>query len=220
MTRILLISGSTREGSLHTAALRAAARFAPPDIAATLYDGLRALPAFVPSERSTPNAVIKLRHRVDAADAVLFSTPEYAGSLPGSFKNLLDWLVEGGTLIGKPVAWLSMAVPGADDGALATLEIVLGHARARVLQSACIRVPLDPGVVDGHGIVADPRLDMALMDMLRGLAGSLVAPESRQQPSWQAYSSVYPVVTRRDSGLAVSRRDPSDFRNWGPQAGS
>jgi NAD(P)H-dependent FMN reductase len=211
MTRILLISGSTREGSLHTAALRAAARFAPPDIAATLYDGLRALPAFVPSEPSTPNSVIKLRHRVEAADAVLFSTPEYAGSLPGSFKNLLDWLVEGGTLIGKPVAWLSMAAPGADDGALAALQTVLGHARARVLQSACIRVPLDPGVVDGRGIVADPRLDMALMDMLRGLAGSLVTQESRQQPSWQAYSSLYPVVPRRD---------PTDFRNWGPHTGS
>lgn len=42
-----------------------------------------------------------------AADAVLFCTPEYAGALPGSFKNLLDWTVGGGETYGKPAAWIN-----------------------------------------------------------------------------------------------------------------
>ena len=200
MTRILLISGSTREGSLHTAALRTAARFAPPDITATLYDGLRSLPAFVPDEPIPPGAVALLRHRVDAADAVLFSTPEYAGSLPGSLKNLLDWLVDGGELDGKPVAWLSAAAPGQDEGARASLETVLGHGNARLLRAACIRIPISPEAVDAQGIVTDPRLHTALLDMLQALARSLaVTTPPRQPPSWQAYSSLYPVVPRRDT---------------------
>ena len=203
MTRILLISGSTREESLHTAVLRTAARFAPPDITATRYDGLRTLPAFVPGERNPPGAVALLRHRVDAADAVLFSTPQYAGSLPGSLKNLLDWLVDGGQLASKPVAWLSVDAPGQDDGARASLETVLGHGNARVLRSACIRVPLSPGSVDAYGIVTDSRLHMALLDMLHGLARSLAPAVPQQPPSWQVYSSLYPVVPRRD---------PSAFR--------
>jgi chromate reductase len=198
MTRILLISGSTREGSLHTSALRTAARFAPANITASLYDGLRSLPAFVPAEQTPPGAVALLRHRVDAADALLFSTPEYAGSLPGSLKNLLDWLVDGGELNGKPVAWLSVAAAGQDDGARATLETVLGHGNARVLRSACIRIPLSPEAVDAHGIVTDARLHMALLDMLHALARSLAVPLPRQPPSWQAYSSLYPVVPRSD----------------------
>ena len=196
MTRILLISGSTREQSVHTAALRLTARLAPPGIAATLYDGLRALPAFVPGERALPRAVALLRHAVGAADCVLFSTPEYAGSLPGSLKNLLDWLADGGELGGKPVAWLSVAAPGQDEGARATLETVLGHLGARVLRPACIRVPLGPGAVDAQGAVTDPQLHMALLDVLQALARSMAAPQPRQQPSWQAYSSVYPVVSR------------------------
>jgi NAD(P)H-dependent FMN reductase len=204
MTRILLISGSLREGSLHTAALRTAARFAPAEITASLYDGLRSLPAFVPGEQ-TPPAVAFLRHRVNAADAVLFSTPEYAGSLPGSLKNLLDWLAEGGELDGKPVAWLSVAASGQDEGARATLETVLAQCHARVLRSACIRTPLSPSAVDQQGLVTDPRLHMALLDMLQALARSLAAPQPRQQPSWQAYSSLYPVVP--------PRRDTSGFRN-------
>jgi chromate reductase len=206
MTRILLISGSTLDGSLHTAALRTAARFAPPGIAATLYDGLRGLPAFVPGEQTPPGSVALLRHRAAASDAVLFSTPEYAGSVPGSLKNLLDWLVDGGDLTGKPAAWLSVGPPGQDEGAVTALEGVLGHGNARVLRSACIRVPLGPESVDALGLVADPRLHMALADMVQALARLLAAPEPRQQPSWQAYSSLYPMVSQRDMSAFRRRR--------------
>jgi chromate reductase len=209
MTRILLISGSTREGSLHTAALRTAARLAPADITASLYDGLRSLPAFVPAEPTSPGAVALLRHRVNGSDAVLFSTPEYGGSLPGSLKNLLDWLADGGELDGKPAAWLSVAAPGQDEGARATLETVLAHGNARLLRSACIRLPLRPEAVDEQGAVADPRLHMALLDALRALARSVAPPQPRQQPSWQAYSSVFPTVPQPG---------PPAFRQWPAQA--
>jgi len=209
MTLILLISGSTRDGSLETAALRTAARFAPPGIAASLYDGLRSLPAYVPGERTPPGGAALLRHRVDAADAVLFSTPEYAGSLPGSLKNLLDHLVDGGQLVGKPVAWLSVAAPGQDESALATLETVLRHGNAQVLPSACIRVPLRPEAVDAQGLIDDPRLRVALLDITQALARSLAPPKPRQAPSWQAYSSLYPIVTRTDTPA---------FRTWRPDA--
>jgi len=205
MMRVLLISGSTREGSLHTAALRTAARFAPEEITASLYDGLRGLPAFVPGEH-TPDAVTFLRHRVNAASALLFSTPEYAGSLPGSLKNLLDWLADGGELDGKPVAWLSVSAPGRDEGAYATLDTVLTHGGAQVLRPACIRVPLSLGSVDAQGLVTDPQLHMALLDMLQVLTRSLAVQQPRPQPSWQAYSSVYPVVQRSNPLTARHRR--------------
>ena len=204
MARILLISGNTRPGSLHTSALRTTARFAPGDLAVTLYQGLRDLPAFVPGEYAPPDPVTDLRHQVAGADAVLFSSPEFAGSIPGSLKNLFDWLVDGGDLGDKPVAWLSVAAPGQDDGARAALEAVLGHAGARMLPAACLRVPLDPATVDADGTVTDPQLHLALRDMLQVLARSLAA-RPRPAPSWQMHSSVYPVVPRTGN---------RPFQNW------
>jgi chromate reductase, NAD(P)H dehydrogenase (quinone) len=198
MTRILLVSGNTRDGSSHTAAMRTAMRSAPPPVEATLYRGLRDLPAFVPGEYAPPDEVAHLRLQVGGADAVLFSSPEFAGSIPGSLKNLLDWLVDGGDLTGKPVAWLSVAAPGQDDGARAALESVLGHAAARVLPAACVRIPLDPSAVGADGTVADPRLHLALTDMLQVVARSL-AERPGAQPSWQVHSSVYPLVQRSGS---------------------
>jgi NAD(P)H-dependent FMN reductase len=46
-----------------------------------------------PDGNDTDPAVVELRAAIAASDAVLFSTPEYAGALPGSFKDLLDWTV-------------------------------------------------------------------------------------------------------------------------------
>src|ERR1700753_3440546 len=121
--RILLISGSTRDGSTNTAALRAVAETAPDWVTAELYGGLSALPAFNPDHDGAdlPPAAAGLRKEIPAADAVMFCTPEYAGTLPGSFKNLLDWTVGGGELDGKPVAWLNVAAPGRGAGGVATL---------------------------------------------------------------------------------------------------
>jgi chromate reductase, NAD(P)H dehydrogenase (quinone) len=209
MTRVLLISGHTRDASLHNAALRTTARIAPPGTTAGLYDGLADLPAFVPGADPPPLVVAHLRAQVDAADAVLFCSPEFAGFLPGSLKNLLDWLVDGGDLHGKPVAWLSLAGPGQDDGARATLETVLGHAGARLLPAACIRLPLDPASVDAHGLVTDHRLPMALLDMLQALERSQAVPQQRPQPSWQAYSSVYPVLQPPPAGAPWQGWPPS-----------
>lgn len=206
MTCVLLISGSTRDGSLHTAALRTAGRLAPPEVDATLWTGLRGLPAFIPGDPEPPESVIELRERVAGADAVLFSTPEYMGSLPGSLKNLLEWLIDGGVLHGKAVSWLSVVTPGQDEGARAGLEAALEHGGARLLRAACVRLPLDMRAVDEHGMVTDPQLHQALQDMLQALVRT--AAMARPTPSWQVNSSLYPVITRPDAPTFGRRSSP------------
>jgi NADPH-dependent FMN reductase len=42
---------------------------------------------------------------------VLFWTPEYAGTLPGCLKNLLDWTADGSDLYGKSVGCQKSACP-------------------------------------------------------------------------------------------------------------
>lgn len=110
VTTILMLSGSTRSGSTNTAVLKTAAALAPPEVSLRLYDGLKVLPQFDPDDDHDPLPAEagRLRAALDAADAVLICTPEYAGALPGSFKNLLDWTVGGGTYR-KPIAWINVS---------------------------------------------------------------------------------------------------------------
>ena len=162
-TSILLVSGSTRGGSTNTAVLRTAQAVAPDGVSTSLYEGLAQLPAFNPDHDHDPlpTVVAELREQVAAADAVLICTPEYAGGLPGSFKNLLDWTVGGGEISGKPVAWInasSVAAPTGGADAHAALARVLGYVEAAVVEPACVRIPMRRDALGPDGTVADPEI--------------------------------------------------------------
>jgi len=171
--RILLISGSTRAASTNTAALRAMHEAAPNEVETAWYDGLAEFPAFNPDDTdSPPPQVAALTAAISAADAVLFCTPEYAGSLPGSFKNLLDWTVKGGDLYGKPVAYVSVAAEGRGTGAEATLRTVLGYVGAELLGDACVRVYVARESVGADGRIADQATRDRLVAALVGVAAA------------------------------------------------
>lgn len=171
VTVVLLISGSTRAASTNSAALRTVSVIAPDGVETVWYDGLADLPAFAPDDDGAAHpAVVALREQLSRADAVLFSTPEYAGTLPGSLKNLLDWTVGGGDLYGKPVAWITVAPVGRGDGATATLRSVLGYVGADIDPDACRRLPVPREGVGPDGLVADPEFRSGATAVLRGLA--------------------------------------------------
>jgi chromate reductase len=171
MTVVLLISGSTRRASTNTAALRTVAALAPPDVVTPWYDGLTDLPAFNPDDDGTAHpSVVALHEQISGADAVLFCTPEYAGTLPGSFKNLLDWTVGSADLYEKPTAFLNVAAPGRGDGAVATLVAVLGYVGAQIEPEACARLPVSSDDVGPDGLVTSVEFRSGALDALTRLA--------------------------------------------------
>ncbi len=94
MITIIGIVGSVRIASLNGALLRAAAQFMPPgsqlkiatikDI--PLYDG------DLEAAEGIPPSVAALKDQIVRADGLLLGTPEYNNSIPGVFKNAIDWL--------------------------------------------------------------------------------------------------------------------------------
>ncbi len=171
VNRILLISGSTRDGSTNTAALRTVHALAPDSVETRCYTGLLELPAFVPgADPAAYPQVVDLRNDLAWADAVLISTPEYAGTLPGSLKNLLDWTVGTADLHEKPTAWLTVAAPGRGDGATATLSSVLGYVGADVVTAACVRHPVLSADIDSDGLVTGQAFRDGALTALDALA--------------------------------------------------
>ncbi|WP_371481848.1 NADPH-dependent FMN reductase [Kitasatospora sp. NBC_00315] len=168
---VLLLSGSLRAGSSNEAVLRTAVEVAPEGVTTTRYEGLAALPHFNPDEDTDPlpAPVAALREALAVADAVLVCTPEYAGTLPGSFKNLLDWTVGGTEISDKPAAWINAANPGRGQGAEATLRLVLGYTGAVVRERACVRVPVGPGSVGPDGLLTDPAARARIAEVLTRL---------------------------------------------------
>ena len=166
-----MLCGSLRGGSTNHAALRTAADVLPAGARAEMFEAMAQLTHFNPDDDHSPlpAAVQDLRTALDRADAVLISTPEYAGALPGSFKNLLDWTIGGGEIYGKPVAWINISGPAAPSGgadAHDSLRKVLGYAGADIVEAACARIPIVRGDVGDDGVVGDEAIRRQLTDAL------------------------------------------------------
>lgn len=174
---LLLISGSLREGSTNTAVLTTAAELAGNDVTTTFYGGMANLPHFNPDDdregEPVDAAVADLRGHVAAADAVLLCTPEYAGSLPGALKNLLEWTVGDGSTYRKPIAWINASGPAAPTGgadAHDSLRKVLGYVHADIVESACTRILVTRSSVGSDGTITDPEARGMIADTVDALA--------------------------------------------------
>jgi chromate reductase len=168
--RILLVGGSLRMGSTSGAALETARLLAPPATVATVYEGLRGLPHFDPDveQHAPPAPVLDLRASLAAADGVLFATPEYAGSLPGAFKNLLDWTVGEG-LHRKPVGWINPSAHGGSTNAYQQLRTVLGYVNADLVGAACVAVPIRRDAIGADGASSDGLVRERIAAAIRAL---------------------------------------------------
>jgi len=156
--------------------LRTAQEVAPEAVATTFYDGVAGLPHFNPDDDADPlpTAVADLRAQIHRADGVLFSTPEYAGALPGSFKNLLDWLIgdaEPGSIYEKPVAWINASPRGALK-AHDELRTVLGFAHATIVEDACVHVPVTDAMIGANDAIADADARNQIAAALHALANA------------------------------------------------
>jgi chromate reductase, NAD(P)H dehydrogenase (quinone) len=181
--RILGVSGSLRESSFNTSLLLAAVEAAPESVELEIWEGIGDLPLYDQDLETdaVPESVRRLREDWAAADAILFATPEYNGSVPGGLKNAIDWASRPrleAALRNKPVA-----VVGASQGqfgalwAQQDLKRILGVAGARVVATE-IPVSRAHERIDAEGRLLDGETFEQLRLHLTTLASeAVVAPD-------------------------------------------
>jgi len=140
--RVLGIVGSLRADSHNRRLLRAAAGELPPGTELVPFETLKAVEPFDETDEHETGGGMPgadaLIASIRGADAILFVTPEYNGSIPGVLKNAVDWASRP-TPATSPLANKPVAVIGASTSmfgavwAQAELRKALGLAGARVL---------------------------------------------------------------------------------------
>jgi chromate reductase len=127
MSKIAVIVGSIRRESINRQLAQALAKLAKPKAEYTFLR-IDDLPLFSQDlEPSPPDAVIRLKREIDAADGVLIVTPEYNRSIPGVLKNAIDWASRPPD---QPFEKKPIAIMGASPGPL-------GSARAQYHLRQC-----------------------------------------------------------------------------------
>ncbi len=93
---VLIFAASLRAGSLNRQLATLAARVAEQAGATVDYASMREfdVPSYdgdIEKAEGIPRGAGELRRRLEACDAFIISSPEYNGSMPGHFKNVIDW---------------------------------------------------------------------------------------------------------------------------------
>jgi NAD(P)H-dependent FMN reductase len=178
MTTILGISGSLRSGSFNSALLRAASRAMP--IGVELEIGtIKGIPLYdgdVEASQGVPEIVERLKQQIAAADGVLLVTPEYNNSIPGVFKNAIDWASRPAADIARVFGGRKFAVIGASPGGFGTLLSqtawlpVLKTLGTNPWFGARLQVSRADGVFDASGELVDAKIREQLAKFLAGFA--------------------------------------------------
>lgn len=116
--RVAVVVGSLRKDSINRKLALALAAMAPPGLKLEIAE-IGALPLYnQDDDASPPPASVAFKQQIQAADAVLFVTPEYNRSVPGVLKNAIDIASRPyghSAWSGKPAAVVSLS-PGAIGG--------------------------------------------------------------------------------------------------------
>lgn len=181
MAKIVGIAGSLRVGSYNAALLRAAVALMPEgstlEIATIkgipLYDG------DIEQNDGIPGAVQDLKERIVAGDALLLVTPEYNNSIPGVFKNAIDWLSRPPADSARVFANRPVALIGASPGGFGT--ILSQNAWLPVLRTLGLQpwfggrlmVSRAGSVFNEAGEMVDEKARVQLQQFLHGFVGSM-----------------------------------------------
>lgn len=174
--KILGISGSLRKGSYNTALLRAAMGLMPEGVqleagsihGIPLYDG------DLEAAQGSPPAVQALKDRILQAQGLLLVTPEYNNSLPGAFKNAIDWLSRPSADIPKVFGDRPVGVIGASPGGFGTILAqnawlpVLRTLGTRPWFGGRLQVSRAGNVFDAAGELTDEAIRAQLRKYLAG----------------------------------------------------
>lgn len=216
--KVLAFAASLREKSLNKRLIAVAADIARArgvdvelvdfrEFEMPIYDG------DVNEATGLPPGALAVKRRLDAADALLISTPEYNYSIAGAFKNLIDWVSRV-----RPMPWrgksiyLMSAAPSPMGG-------IRGLWQTRIPLEGCgslvfpdmFALPHADKAFGATGKLADP----ALMERLtKELSGFLQLAEALLPVYGKPESS---GATQRQKDIAAALEAETDLQ---PKAGS
>ena len=170
MKHLFAISGSTKTNSSNEKILAFISDQFKEEANIEIYSCLKELPYFEPglNEDQLPEKVKEFLSKINAADAILISTPEYVFSLPGILKNGLEWTVASTVLSDKAVGIIVAAASG--EKAFESLELIM----STLTQSSIVmeRKLLIKGIgkyIDGSGQITDKNIKAQLISLTKHL---------------------------------------------------
>ena len=182
MFKVAIIVGSNRGESINRKLAQALVRLGA-DTFAARFVRIDDLPLYNQDlEGELPSGVARFKSEIEAADALLFVTPEHSRSISAVLKNAIDWGARpwgSNSWNGKPAAVIGTS-PGAIGTAVAQqhLRQILGSLGVLVMGGEAY-ITFKPGLVDANDAIAEESTRSFLqgfVDQFATLAAQFASP--------------------------------------------
>ncbi len=181
--------GSLAKESINRKLAKAVMRLAPPSLQFGEIP-IRDLPLYsYDYDADFPPVARQFKQAIADVDALLFVTPEYNRSIPGSLKNAIDW---GSRPYGQNVFALKpSSVIGASVGAIGTavgqqhLRSILSYVNSPELAQPEVYIHFKPGLITDDGTITVPSTVEFLKKWLQAFEtfiGKVSLAEGRAKP--------------------------------------
>lgn len=170
---ILGISGSIRNGSSNKMILRHIAEKYKDRLDIEIYEDAKDLPHFNPDliGEDLPEKVKRFRERIEGADGVIISSPEYVFSMPGVLKNAIEWQVSTTVFSGKPVGLIVGAATG--ETTFESLHLLMSTVEAKIANGARLLIKGARGKMDVNGNITDSNTLESIDKMINAFIESI-----------------------------------------------
>jgi NAD(P)H-dependent FMN reductase len=167
-----------RRNSFNTSLLRAAAEVLPAGVELTL-ETIQGIPLYdgdLEAAEGIPRRVAELKDLIASADGLLLATPEYNNSIPGPFKNAIDWMTRPPKDTRRVFGGKPLALMGASTGAFGTISgqaawlIVLRALGTKPFFGARLVVPHADKAFDASGALQDESVREKLREFMAAFA--------------------------------------------------
>jgi NAD(P)H-dependent FMN reductase len=168
MKHILAITGSAQPNSSNLKLVQFLAQHFSGALHIEIFDGLKSLPHFdvLQATQNVPEAIELIREKIEAADAVLITSPEYIFSIPAGLKNLLEWCVATTIFTNKPLALIVASADGRKT--FEEIKLIMQTVGACFNDETCLLINGVKGKVL-PGDIIDPAIQQQLIKVVERL---------------------------------------------------
>jgi NAD(P)H-dependent FMN reductase len=173
--KVLAICGSTRAESVNLHILKRIAEMYEKEINFSIFTQIDQIPHFNPDldTDTPPEAVSNFRKQIEEADGILICTPEYVFSLPGSFKNAIEWLVSTILLTDKPAALITASSSG--QKAHEALNLVMKTVGVKLADAASLLISAPKTKISIDGQITDEATLKSIQQLMEAFIGTMSA---------------------------------------------
>jgi chromate reductase, NAD(P)H dehydrogenase (quinone) len=165
--KILVLLGSTKQHSVNQKIVNYIAQKTETFFELEIFP-IETLPFFNPdveSEALLPKSVRDFREKIEMADGILISTPEYVFSIPGILKNALEWTVSTVLFDKKPTAIITAASSGI--AADQSIQLIMKTIGADIADKCAVLISSPKSKINDLGEVTDIKTAEILSDLIQ-----------------------------------------------------